>query len=112
MVGLVWASAFFVVGYASLTLSRDARISIIILAATIIPFGATAASVPRGLLRGLGLGMASGAGTVWGMLVSKAARPADLDRVALTWFLAAVFLATAIASLFAIFAQRRRRMTY
>ncbi|MGA2266168.1 MAG: hypothetical protein ABSH10_07035 [Phycisphaerae bacterium] len=114
MVGLVWASAFFVLGYASLTLGHDPRISTIVLAAAIIPFGATAASVPHGLLRGLGLGVADGVGMAWGMLLSKGkiAPPDQMDRLVLTWFLAAAFLATAVASLFAIFAQRRRRMTY
>jgi hypothetical protein len=108
-VAVVWAMGFFVLGYFGLTLSRDARVCLVLLAVAIIPFGATAASVVRGVLRGIGLGIAAGAGMAWGMLVTRIAPPATLDQLALKFFLAAVLLATAVAALFAIFAQRRRR---
>jgi hypothetical protein len=109
-VAVIWASGFFLVGYFALTLARDVRVALVALAAVIIPFGATARSVWRGLARGVGLGLAAAAGMVWGMLITRAAPPETFDRVAATYALAAVFLAAAIASLFALFAQRRRRL--
>jgi hypothetical protein len=108
---VVWAMGFFVLGYFSLTLTRDARVCLVLLAGAIIPFGITARSIGRGVLRGIGLGIAAGAGMAWGMLVARIAPPAKLDQLALKFFLAAVFLATAIASLFALLAQRHHRRT-
>jgi O-antigen/teichoic acid export membrane protein len=108
-VAVVWASGFFLVGYFSVTLAHDVRVAMVVLAAAIIPFGATARSVLRGLARGGALGLAAGAGIIWGMLIAKAAPPETFDRIAVTYAVAAVFLAAAVASLFAIFAQGRRR---
>lgn len=107
----LWASGFFLLGYFSMTLGRDVRVPLVALAAATIPFGMTARSVLAGMLRGAGLGLAAGLGIIWGMLVAKAIAPAVFDRTALTWAISAVFLAAAIASLFAIFAQRRQQKT-
>lgn len=109
-VSAVWLCGFFLLGYFPILLARDVRVGLVILATAAIPFGATARGARRGAFRGLGLGLAAGAGIIWGMLVTKAAPPADLDRLALTYALAAVFLTTAVASLFALLAQRRRRI--
>lgn len=110
-VWVVWVSAFFLLGYFSVTLAHDVRVALVVLATAVIPFGATARSVLGGLARGGGLGLAAGAGIIWGMLVAKAVPPASFDRIAFTYAVSAVFLASAIASLFAIFAQRRRQVT-
>ena len=110
-VRLVWAAVFFLLGYFCLTLARDVRVCLVILAAVIIPFGVASRSVLGGLLRGGGLGLATGAGIIWGMLVTKPVPPGAFDRTALTYAVSAVVLASAVAALFAILAQRRRRLT-
>ncbi len=107
---IVWASAFFLLGYFSVTLIGDVRVGLVILAGGAIPFGITARSALRGLGRGVGLGLAAAAGIIWGMLVARAAPPESFDRIAVTYAVSAMFLASAAASLFAALAQRRRQM--
>jgi len=105
---ILWATVFFVAGYFPVLLTRDARASMVVLAGAAIPFGMTARSVRRGLVRGVCYGLVGGAGMAWALIVGRIGRPELLDLDAAILGTAVVAETAVICVLFAYLAQRRR----
>jgi hypothetical protein len=111
-------AVFFVLGYLPVVLLKDFRFSMIAAAAAIIPLGSTAKSPWRGLARGVGLGVVAGYAMASAMvnIQAKAAQPQSqpfyvLTSRGLTFYISATaFICGVVGLLFAIMAQRRRRL--
>jgi hypothetical protein len=105
-------AAFLAIGGLPLMLLRNhalaVQVSLVAAACAIIPFGIRSHSLPGGVLRGAGLGLAAGSSLI--SALRGLIPPQDFARYAATYSLAMVALTTAVALLFAYLAQRRRRM--
>ncbi len=107
-------AAFFALGYFPTMLMRGVQqvgppvVSMASAACLIVPFGSTARSVLRALLRGAGLGAVCGAG-IWAALVQGLVDETLADK-AMGYIPATTVLCAAVAALFAHLAENRREL--
>ena len=106
--GAVTADAIAACAFTNAKFAGSAIASTNFAACAIIPFGIRSHSLPGGVLRGAGLGLAAGSSLI--SALRGLIPPQDFARYAATYSLAMVALTTAVALLFAYLAQRRRRM--
>jgi hypothetical protein len=106
----LWAcGGFFAIGYFPMALFGNPVAPMAIAACATIPFGSTARSVVRGLLRGLGLGVVAGL-AVFGVLVRGRILPeAYVARLAAGYVFGTAAMCGVVGALFAHVARKRRR---
>lgn len=102
---------FFALGYFPTIFLREhfgPQLSMVVVAAAIIPFGAKAGSVLIGLGRGAALGLVGGAAIPIALLQRFAIPPNQIERTTALYTLTTAMLCVAVAGLFAHMAKRRR----
>ena len=112
MAAVFWScAAFFALGYFPTAMSHSPVISTVAAACVAIPFGSKSASVPRGTLRGLGLGLVAGIASL-GALTMRAGQltPAQTAKLVAATVGATAAMCAAVGGLFACLARRRARL--
>jgi hypothetical protein len=114
---VVWSiMGLAAIGYLPTLWLKDPRPSMILAAMAVIPFAATAATLPRGLGRGAGLGLVAGlsiAMAVQHLAIQQAGpqlNPAALQQSAWSCTLGTALLCAGVGLVFAVLARRRRML--
>ena len=106
---VAWVTfGFAMLGYSAVMMLGDARYAAVAAACAIIPIGATAPTVVKGVLRGAGLGLLAGVGIYAGLTFGRQVKPETLRQITLKAILGTMVLCAAVAAVFAFLARARR----
>lgn len=106
---VMWVTfGFAMLGYSAVSVLADPRYAAVVAACAIIPIGATAPTVIKGVLRGAGLGLLAGVGIYAGLTYGRKVEPEALRQITLKAILGTMVLCAAVAAVFAFLARARR----